>query len=150
MYRHFANERALRDAVMEHLQAEAGVDLADLQLDGIAAAVARTFRFLSSYPLDARPQLDPTLEATNRRRRDALLAAVAGAAPRWTTTDRTAAAAMLDVLWSVAAYERLVGEWELAPDDAAQTLTWAVRVLEDAIRNGRRPSPAKRNTVPSP
>jgi AcrR family transcriptional regulator len=143
VYRHFANERALRDAVMEHLQAQAGVDLAQIEFDDIAAAVGRTFAFLSSYPLGSRPPLDPTLEATSRRRRDALLAAIADATPGWTATDRTAVAAMFDVLWSVAAYERLVGDWELAPDDAAQTLTWAARVVEDAVRDGRRPSRSK-------
>src|SRR5207302_3840377 len=35
VFRHFANERALRDAVMQRLEQQAGIDLTQLGLDGI-------------------------------------------------------------------------------------------------------------------
>ena len=49
-----------------------------MALDDIADVAARVLRFVSAYPIEPRPPLDPTLAATNERRHDALLAAVAG------------------------------------------------------------------------
>ena len=66
----------------------------------------------SSFPPDARPPLDPTLQEAKRRQQEALLAAVAARAATWSEADRTVAAAVLDVLWSVASYERLVVDWQ--------------------------------------
>ena len=48
---------------------------------------------------------------------------------------------MLDVLWSVVSYERLVVDWELDPKDAIRGITWVIQLVEDAIRRGRRPAP---------
>ena len=36
----------------------------------------------------------------------------------WSSDDRVAAASMLDVLWSVVSYERLVVDWGVEPKDA--------------------------------
>src|SRR5215831_8126680 len=47
VYRHFASERALRDAVMERIEEEAGIDLTTLQLNGVAQVAERIFRFIS-------------------------------------------------------------------------------------------------------
>src|SRR4029077_1252269 len=74
VYRHFANERALRDAVMQRLEEAAGVDLSQMRLHSIAELTAPLPPFASSYPMEPRPPLDPTLAATNRRQHDALLA----------------------------------------------------------------------------
>ena len=41
---------------------------------------------------------------------------------------------MLDVLWSVASYERLVVDWDLDPHDAIAGVTWVIGLVEDAIR----------------
>jgi hypothetical protein len=46
---------------------------------------------------------------------------------------------MLDVLWNVASYERLVADWDLDPKDAVAGVTWAIGLVEDAIREGRAP-----------
>jgi hypothetical protein len=46
---------------------------------------------------------------------------------------------MLDVLWSVVSYERLMIDWELEPEDAIRGVTWVMGLIEDAIRDGRRP-----------
>jgi hypothetical protein len=73
-------------------------------------------------------------------RRQALLSAVAEAAGNWPPADQEMAAAILDVLWNIPAYERLRTAWQL--DDAAATtaITWAISVLADAIRSGRAPT----------
>jgi AcrR family transcriptional regulator len=140
VYRHFASERELRDAVMDHQASEAGVDMTSLRLDGVAEAAARILRYVSQHPMKARPQLDPTLADASRRQHDALLAAVEERAGTWSLPDRTLAAAALDVLWSVASYERLVNEWQLDRDDAIRAITWAIGLVESAIGDGRAPS----------
>jgi|SRR5579871_5284321 len=139
VYRHFANERALRDAVMRRTEQEAGVDLTDLRLGDVAGAAERIFRYISSYPLEAPPPLDPTLVDANRRQHDALLAAVKEHASRWPSADRTIAAAILDVLWALGSYERLINDWQLDRDEAIRAITWTIGLVEDAVRAGRRP-----------
>ena len=139
VYRHFVNERALRDAVMHRLEEEAGIELAGLRLEHVANAAARIFRHVSSYPLKARPPLDPTLTEAGQRQRKALLGAVAARTAHWREADRVVVAAMFDVLWGVASYERLVIDWHLDREQAIRGITWVIRLLEDAIKKGRRP-----------
>lgn len=140
VYRHFANERALRDAVMHRLEEEAGIELAGLRLEDVAGAAARIFEHVSAFPRKARPPLDPTLTEASQRQRNALLGAVAARTVRWPEADRVVAAAMFDVLWSVASYERLVVEWQLDRDQAIRGITWVIGLVEDAVRKGRRPT----------
>jgi AcrR family transcriptional regulator len=144
VYRHFANERALRDAVMHRLEQQAGIDLAQLRLENVGDVTARLFRYVSSYPLDPRPPLDPTLAEAAQRQHAALLAAVAERAPEWSTADRTVAAAMFDVLWGLASYQRLVLDWQLDGEEAIRAITWVISLLEEAVREGRRPPRARR------
>jgi AcrR family transcriptional regulator len=147
VYRHFANERVLRDAVMQRFEAEAGVDLSHMALGDIADVAAHVLRFVSTYPIEPRPPLDPTLAATNERRHDALLAAVAGEAPRWSAADREVAAAMFDALWAVDNYERLVGEWDLDAEQAIRGMTWVIQLVAEAVRDGRRPPRTQSRTA---
>jgi AcrR family transcriptional regulator len=150
VYRHFANERQLREAVLGRLQEQAGVDLEGLALEDLQAVTARIFEYVSSFPLEARTHLDATLTAASRRQREALLAAVAPHTRKWPRADPTLAAAMLDVLWSVASYERLVADWKLDPEEAIRGVTWVMGLVQDAIREGRRPprpEPAGRRPV---
>ena len=141
VYRHFANERVLRDAVFRRTEQEAGVDLTTLRLDGVGDAAERIFRYVSRYPLDEPPALDPTLVEANRRQHDALLAAVKEHAAEWSSNDRTLAAATLDVLWAVGSYERLLNDWQLDGDDAIRAITWAIGLVEQAVRDDQRPTP---------
>jgi AcrR family transcriptional regulator len=134
VYRHFTGESELRQAVMTRLEQEAGVALDELRLDELRAFTARVLGYVSSFPLDPRTTRDPTLMAAHDRMRDALLAAVQQGSDRLSTRDRTIAAAMLDVLWSVGSYERLVADWGLAPDDAIAGVTWVIGLVERAIR----------------
>lgn len=140
VYRHFANERGLRDAVMQRLEEEAGVELAGMRLEDVAEVTARIFEHVSDYPIARRRDLDPTLTETGERQRSALLEAVAARTARWPEPDRVVAAAMLDVLWSIASYERLVVDWQLDGGEATRGITWVIGLVEDAIRKGRRPS----------
>jgi hypothetical protein len=40
----------------------------------------------------------------------------------------------------VAAYERLVVDWQLDSEQAIEGITWVIELIEDAVRTGRRPS----------
>jgi len=139
VYRHFGNERGLADAVMHRLEQEAGIDLDGMQLDAVATVAAQIFEHVSSYPTEPRPPLDPTLVDANRRQKDALLGAVSAESRGWPTGHQVQAAAMLDVLWSVAAFERLVGDWQLDADDAVRAVTWVIGLVEQAVREDRGP-----------
>jgi AcrR family transcriptional regulator len=139
VYRHFTGERELRDAVMGRLQEEAGLPFDDLTLDEFAAVVARLFDFLSSFAAEPRTPKDPTFVAVDERRRRALLAAVERSTDGWSETDREMAASLLDMLWSVAAFERLVAVWGLDTGQATRAVTGLIGLLVDAIRAGRRP-----------
>ena len=144
VYRYFASERALRDAVMAQLEEEAGVDLEGLTLDGLQKFTAQILEFVSSFPLEPRTPHDPTLTTADQRQRNALLGAVAGPTGEWSEVDSRIAAALFDVLWSIGTYERLVADWELDPADAIRAVTWAISVVQDAIARtaARRRSPA--------
>jgi AcrR family transcriptional regulator len=141
VYRHFSSERELHEAVMRRLQDEAGDPLDGLALDDLPAAVDRLFSYLASFATAPRPTSDPTFAAIDERRRAALVAAVAPSTDGWSATEREMAAALLDVLWGVPAYERLVAVWGLDPDDAGRAVSGLVALLVDAIRAGRRPWP---------
>jgi AcrR family transcriptional regulator len=140
VYRHFGNERSLRDAVMQQLETEAGVELDGLRLAEVAGQAVRIFRHVSSFRPAPGPALDPTLSQTRQRVHAALIDAVTGEAQGWTPEDRTMAAAVLDLLWSVGAYERLVGDWDLDADEATQAITWVIALVDDAVRAGKAPT----------
>jgi AcrR family transcriptional regulator len=139
VYRYFGNERGLRDAVMNRLEEKAGIELDGMRLEDVGDVAARIFDHVSSYPVRPKPPLDPTLTDANLRQRDALIGALEEETADWPESERTAAAALLDVLWSVTTYERFVSEWEMGGDQAAETVRWAIRLVEDAIRKGERP-----------
>jgi AcrR family transcriptional regulator len=139
VYRHFANERELRDAVLARLQEEAQVDLGEVELEDLQEVTKRIFEYVSSFPMAPRTPKDPTLTAAGQRQRAALLATVARRAQEWSEGDRALAAAVLDVLWSMGTYERLVADWALDPKEAIRGATWVIGLVQDAIRQGRRP-----------
>lgn len=139
VYRHFTNERGLRDAVMQRMEEQAGIDLSSLRLEDITDVAERIFATVSTHPLPPRPPLDPTLTEASQRQREALLRALAPHTEGWTDADRTVAAAMFDVLWGVAPYERLVADWRLDSEQAVAGITWVIGLIEAAVREGRKP-----------
>ena len=140
VYRHFSQERALRDAVIHRLEQDAGIDLSHMRLEQVADVTTRILQLVSQHPIQPRPPLDPTLAEAGRRQHDALLAAVAGRTPSWSAADRTVAAASLDLLWAVGSYERLLVDWELTSEEAIAVITWMIGLVEAAIGTGQRPS----------
>jgi AcrR family transcriptional regulator len=141
VYRHFANERGLRDAVMAQVETEAGIELEGMALEDVAGVATRIFEHVSSFPLGPGPVLDPTLSEANRRQHQALLDALAAHSQTWTPAERTMAAGMLDVLWSVGAYERLVRDWQLDPRQAIDAISWVIDMVVSAVHQGRAPAP---------
>jgi AcrR family transcriptional regulator len=133
VYRHFANEQGLRDAVMHQFEEEAGIDLRGMQLQDVADVTARIFAHVSRYPSEARQPLDPTLLDAKQRQHDALLAAVTAQAGAWSEADRTVAAAVLDVLWAVASYERMVVDWQMEPAEAVRGISWVMELINQAV-----------------
>ena len=65
VYRYFATERELRDAVLIRLEEEAGVSLEGLSLEDVPDITARILEYVSSFPLaTSHPP------GRNRRRRE--------------------------------------------------------------------------------
>jgi AcrR family transcriptional regulator len=139
VYRYFPNERDLRDAVLARFEEEADVHLEKLTLENLGDVTSRILAYVSQFPLEPRTERDATVAAANERQREAIIAAIEPSTRGWPTTDRAAAAAMFDVLWSVVSYEKLVTDWSLEPDDAINGLTWVIELVREAISEGRRP-----------
>jgi len=133
VYRHFTNEQGLHDAVMHQFEDEAGIDLHGMQLEDVADVTARIFAHVSSYPTDAHQPLDPTLLDARHRQHEALQAAVAARAGAWSAGDRKVAAAVLDVLWSVASYERMVVDWQIEPTEVTRGISWVIGLIRQGI-----------------
>ncbi|WP_099022681.1 TetR/AcrR family transcriptional regulator [Mycolicibacterium palauense] len=143
VYRHFPTERHLRDAVMAGLEGEAGIDYDDVDLTNLSAMAARIFAALQRFSAKPAPPTpdDPTFVGADRRRREVVLRAVTETAPHWTPERIRVAAALLDVLWSVPAYERLVTAWELTDRQATAALSWLLDEVATAIRTDAGPPP---------
>jgi AcrR family transcriptional regulator len=139
VYRHFSSERELHEAVIRRLQEEVGDPLDGLTLDGFGDVVAQLFDYLASFAASPRQTTDPTFVAVDERRRQALVAAVEPGTAAWSDADRQMAAALLDALWSVPTYERLVGVWGLDTERATEAVTGLISLLVRSIQEGRRP-----------
>ncbi len=140
VYRYFGSERGLRDAVMHRNEQEAGIELADMDFSDIATVAIQIFDHVAQYPREPRPPLDPTLATAKERQHEALLGAVAEGTAAWSDPDRQVAAAVFDVLWSVASYERLVVDWGIDHERAAKGMAWVIGLVEQAVRDGRGPA----------
>lgn len=138
VYRHFGNDKGLRDAIMSQLEADSGVELDQLDLDRLGDVAASVLQFAAGYPAPAEPQLDPTLHDADRRRREALERVVAERATGWSDAEQRRAAAAIDLLWSLSAYERLRNSWQLDGEEAIGAITWAIELVADAARSAER------------
>jgi hypothetical protein len=127
---------------MHRLQQEAGVSYEGLKLDDLPETTRRVFAALSTFAISAwTPQVDdPTLVSIDQVRMDALLEAVGESSGSWRQAERQAAAAMLDVLWGVPSYERLVTQWKMDASEATEAITWVMGLIVSALRDG--PPPA--------
>lgn len=146
VYRYFPTERHLHDAVMARLEEEAGVSYEELDLGNLAEITARVFSSRRSFAArdTVEASSDPTFVAVDQRRRDALLRAVTAAAPTWSDSERRTVAALLDVVWNMPAYERLVDAWEFTSDDATAAITWLMSLLTSRIDADEPPRAGRR------
>jgi AcrR family transcriptional regulator len=131
VYRHFPTERHLHDAVMQRLESEAGICYEDVNLANLAETTARVFGSLQRFSV--RESIPASLVSSDQRRRDALLRAVSEAAPAGSETHQRMIAGLLDLLWSPASYERLVGLWGLDGADATGAIEWLMAKVVAAI-----------------
>jgi AcrR family transcriptional regulator len=141
VYRHFPTERHLHDAVMARLESEAGVSYVDVDLTNVAETTAHVFAALQRFSVREwipTPH-DSAFVSSDQRRREALLRAVSGASPHRPEQERRTMAGLLDVLWSPASYERLVGVWGLDGDDATRAIEWLMARVVEAIEAGDPP-----------
>ena len=140
VYRYFGSERGLRDAMLERNQQEAGIELEGMRLEDVATVAARILDHVAQYPREPPPALDPTLVAAKDRQHQSLLDAVASEVGRASGPRQMTVAAVLDALWSVATYERLVDAWSIDHDEAVSAITWVIGLVEAAVRNGDLPT----------
>jgi len=150
VYRHFPTERHLHDAVMARLEEEAGVGYEDLELGTLPEITARVFSSRGSFAArEAIAEGDPLFVEVDQRRRDALLRIVTTATPTWTESERRTIAALLDLVWSMPGYERLVGVWDFDGDDATHAITWLMSLLTRTIDDDTPPpTPRARRSGP--
>ena len=142
VYRHFATEQALHEAVMQRLAEESGVDYSGLTLDDVSKIGSKVFESMSTFAAPAWVDVaEGVLRAEDDRRRAAMVAAVEDATPDWTDEQRVRAAAALDVLWSVPSYQRLATSWKLGADDAADVIDGMIGLVVTAIRHDHPPAP---------
>jgi AcrR family transcriptional regulator len=141
VYRYFPTERQLHDAVMQRLEEEAGISYEEVDLANLAEVTARVFATRRSFAVQDSIQQpdDPTFSAVDDRRRRALREAVAAAAPQWSDAEQQTVAGLLDVLWNLPSYERLVLGWNFDGDRATQSLVWLIEMVIRAIHDDVRP-----------
>ncbi|UXA19914.1 TetR/AcrR family transcriptional regulator [Mycobacterium sp. SMC-4] len=141
VYRHFPTERELHDAVMHRLEDEAGIAYEDVDLVNLTETTRRFFASLQRFTVErtVRRSDQPVFTGAEQRRAQALLRAVAAAAPDWPEHRHRAVAGLLDVLWNLPAYELLVDAWEMTPAAAAESLTWLIDRVIAAIEAGEAP-----------
>jgi AcrR family transcriptional regulator len=141
VYRHFPTERHLHDAVMVRLESEAGVSYEDVDLTNIGEVSARVFASLQRFSVckTVETPQDPTFVGVDVRRRDALMRAVSASAPGFSDAQRRVAAGLLDVLWNVPSYERLVGVWGIEGSEATHAIGWLMAKVVAAIEEGDPP-----------
>jgi AcrR family transcriptional regulator len=144
VYRHFPTERHLHDAVMAQLERDADITYDHVDLAELPQVTRKVFDSLQRFSVRTHVQLptDPAFVGADQRRRDALLRAVSQAAPEWSARQHRAAAGLLDVLWNLPTYERLVGAWGLSGDDAAAAVGWLLDKLVVTVESDDPPLPA--------
>ncbi|MDY6995904.1 MAG: TetR/AcrR family transcriptional regulator [Actinomycetota bacterium] len=141
VYRHFPSEQVLHDAVMQRLEQEAGITYEDVDLSNLDQVTSRVFAALQRFSVreSVEHTHDPTFASVEARRRAALRRSVLGAVPHWPDVDQRMAAGLLDVLWHVPAYERLVGAWGLSGPEATRAISWLMGKVVQALDDDEPP-----------
>lgn len=137
--RHFSSEQGLRDAVLQGLVAESGVDLDKLSLRDFDDVLVTMFDYLSSFAVASDLNLDPAQAKMDAVRKQALIAAVAQASPDWSPAERELVAAIVDMAWQPATHDRLKTAWGMDADRFGRAMRWFISLVQDALDNGRKP-----------
>jgi AcrR family transcriptional regulator len=140
VHRHFATERELRGAVLQRLIEESGVTVEGMRLEDLPDHVHQLFGYLGSFASAAPPRAEGVLAELDQRRTQALLDTVREAADDASEAELTRIAALVDVLWGLPTYRRLIDDWGLDAKDAAESVGWLIDLLTRAVRDGQRPS----------
>jgi AcrR family transcriptional regulator len=140
VYRYFGSERGLRDAMLHRNEQEAGIELEGMRLEDVATVATQIFDHVAQYPREPRPPLDPTLTTAKDRQHQSLLDAVASEIGDAPDAQQVTVAAVLDALWSVASYERLVDGWSIDHAQAVNGIAWVIGLVEAAVRKGDGPA----------
>ncbi len=139
VHRHFTSERALRDAVLQGLVEESGVDLNDLNISAFDGVVINMFRYLSSFAVEPELTQDPSQTNMDQLRMQALVNAVAEATPDWAEQERELVAAILDMLWQPATHDRLKLAWGLDVDRFSRLIRWFTSLIQQGVENNSKP-----------
>lgn len=123
VYRHFPAQRDLHEAMMARINEQAGISYDDLTLTTFPDMVDRLFRSMATFARrPPRSSPTPTMIAMDDERIEALLSATGGDVRH---------AAVLDLLWSTATYERLAQRWGMSLDQAAETISWVAGLVNE-------------------
>jgi AcrR family transcriptional regulator len=139
VHRHFPSETDLRAALLQRLIEESGVVVEGMRLEDLPRHVEQLFGYLASFGSPAPPKPDAALAELDERRTAALLATVREAAGDVHDDELRRTAALIDVLWGLPTYRRLIDDWGLDAADAAQSVGWLLNLMTDAVRGGRLP-----------
>ncbi len=139
VHRHFATERDLRAAVLQHLIDEAGVTVEGMRLDEVPDHVTALFHYLSGFSNAPRRTPGALFVALDQRRKTALLDTVREGARGLSEEEAHLVAAMIDALWGLSTYNRLTAGWGLDATQAARGVNWLVGLLTEAVTSGRGP-----------
>ena len=110
-----------------------------MTIGNLVEVTGRVLDSMGRYPTAATgPQpADQVFEQVDARRREALARVVAELdVPE---QSRGEIAALLDVLWNLPAFERLVVGWQLEPERASAALAWLVELVVRAAEAGDSP-----------
>lgn len=140
--RYFPTEGVLRDAILQRIVEESGIELASIQIGEFAETVASMFRYLQSFSVSHVYPYDSTFKSLDDLRRDVLLDAVSAATPKWSEKKRVLAAAMLDIFWQPTLLERLTTTWGLDVEDSVAALSWLINSIEAGIKKDSLPKVA--------
>lgn len=139
VYRYFPTEQSLKDAVMQKLVEESGINLETLTLSQFNSTVKGLFQYMQSFAAKSKQPEDPSFSSVDRTRREALLRSVADVTPEWSDSQRQIATATLDILWQPSTYERLLNGWNFDSEQSMATLNWLIDLVENAIETDKKP-----------
>lgn len=139
VYRYFSTEQALKDAVIQRLVKESGINLDALSLAEFTTTIKILFRYMLSFSAKSKEPEDPSFSSVDQERRTALLRSVVEATPGWSRAQQEIVTASLDIFWQPSTYERLINGWNFNSEQSLATLTWLIDLIETAVKDERRP-----------